>query len=674
EDTTADLFMSKTVRRTDSRGEVRFVDLRPGSHLVSSWVNSFEHVLLQPGADHLVDLVVAPQLRLRGRVIDTEGRGIPDAELWADDHDASGPALLARSDDDGNYQVVSGGLGVTFFARKPGYLASDAEAFALGDVEADFILEPALGRLRGVVRDAEGRAIEGATLIAETRWPAGTPKSAGNFGRDRLRWPIERSRQDGTFEFESLPAEMIRVHASKDGFGPCSVQVSASPDHFMTCEVTLGRGATLHGRVTDSELALLSNAEVFVHLPSPYPKRIARTDDLGEFHVHGLPVGTTSLLARHQTTFDGEYEIEIRTLDESLTLDVHLPITRPQRGIVTAEDGSAIPGVLVHAYQSSLGSTMTLSDPRGRFELRMSARAPTTVEVYESNQGELLTVLSLENVTRSDEDLRLVIPDMARATGAVHALVIRPEFYAKEPITVSLMNADGQLVRLVPVSLAGELRALGVQAGSYSLQTSGSGSPFHGDELGSFTLHAGQQLDLGTIRLAAPVIPELVARTTNGRRLEELTGRLHTVPDGEARSRLGLFRGGTTWEPPLAEGEYVFRIQDGDGYLGRDVPLSLRRGPPNRIEVELQSLQRARIALVAADGSELPKHLSFRVTSDRGVEAELTSKENRLELSLATGSHRVRVLDQWWSGEVTIHARAESEDILQCSLELRMSR
>ncbi|MGE3879859.1 MAG: hypothetical protein AB7I19_12415, partial [Planctomycetota bacterium] len=42
EDTTADLFMSKTVRRTDSRGEVRFVDLRPGSHLVSSWVNSFE--------------------------------------------------------------------------------------------------------------------------------------------------------------------------------------------------------------------------------------------------------------------------------------------------------------------------------------------------------------------------------------------------------------------------------------------------------------------------------------------------------------------------------------------------------------------------------------------------------------------------------------------------------
>lgn len=83
------------------------------------------------------------------------------------------------------------------------------------------------------------------------------------------------------------------------------------------------------------------------------------------------------------------------------------------------------------------------------------------------------------------------------------------------------------------------------------------------------TLAAGQTLELGTIRIPPPVIPELIARTTTGRVLSYLSGHLLRLTDRSAGFPAVLVRGQDNGGGrPLNEGYYVLVVNDGDGFVG----------------------------------------------------------------------------------------------------------
>jgi len=246
----------------------------------------------------------------------------------------------------------------------------------LADVRAGETAElavaiPAGVLVRGVVVDADGRAVEGADIRL----------GMGNREDGHL---VARSDADGRFTLRDV-REHATVGAQAEGHVPSALAVVRdSTAHVLDVTLVLGpAGAALAGRVLDARGEPVPGAEVLVGPPhgwplpgessqaieqGPPPRRVF-ADGLGAFAVRDLPPGRWPLAARHAGFSPWMGQCELRA-GVALDQDIVLPDAAVLAGVVRDGDGRPVPDAKVTCgTYAELDWLEARSAADGRYEL-----------------------------------------------------------------------------------------------------------------------------------------------------------------------------------------------------------------------------------------------------------------------------------------------------------------
>lgn len=554
---------------SDATGRARYASLELGSWVVVLEGMLWKSVSLEPGSDVEVTLTVPAITRVEGLVVDEIDAPLAGASVRILGAPGEESREVATSDTDGRFAFDSITLQVALTAHLDGFApAIPLHVFAAGAEPIPFRLQLAHadGEVRGVTVDSSGRPVAGARVVA-TR-------------RDKRRW---RETSDDLGRF--LLDDVLEGELTVDGFAPehgmVREELVVRTNDTRQLELRLGASPRFEGRVITEDRRPVADA--FICVSSDSLAWSLRSVADGSFLLPGLPPGQYAIdishirhppLSQELFTDDGSLEQEFVVLD-----------TPPLRGVVVDDLGAPLADLLV---ADSMWQDSTLTDADGAFALSMAERGhPISIR---SADCVMQPIVWVTDPGRKAGDLRVVVPGTAWPTAFVGASLTRPAGYEAERLCVALHEVEHNTpVLLRGVGRDGTLRLGPVPPGEYSLRTTGIRSRFDADELARFALAPHQHLELGVIPVPAPVVPELRARTSDGRVITELRGRFVARGDHREAIPVGLHEGHTTWQPPLRAGEYRLLVDQGEGYRGIEQLVSLRAGPPNVIELVLQA-------------------------------------------------------------------------------------
>ncbi len=318
-----------------------------------------------------------PEDELRGIVVDTADVPIPGATLtaWLQvDRQIAGLSEVYKSIESLAAQTVSDAAG-RFSLRLEPRIVYDLVAIQSGfarirlhSLYAGEDLRIVLGRaasISGLVTDAgDGMPLAGVEVMATQ----GTTQSRGD---ERL---YALSGADGEFRFENLPPNYFDLRFDLAGYARrYGTELTIVEGEQARADVTLDRGATLRGRVTDGDTHLpIPGAEVGLRLAS-HP---ARTDADGRYLLTGVPVGYSDSVFIRAVGY-GKYDFPLRDVPaEGLEQDFGLLRGRTALGRVVDQNGVPVSGArIVAASQKNAFDSwqtdrrLTQTDEAGLFTL-----------------------------------------------------------------------------------------------------------------------------------------------------------------------------------------------------------------------------------------------------------------------------------------------------------------
>lgn len=256
--------------------------------------------------------------RVRGRVVDTRGFPVPQAELTLAAAGRAGTTGRALSAADGTYDVWVLGAGpYELTARHPAFALRTMRLAALGDsvpVELD-----AGGTVLGEVRASTC----GGAAAAELRTSCG---------------PLRRTLTSGVgvLRFEHVCAGRVTLSVQAAGCvgGARSGSVSTARDtQLEVLELVAGGG--VEGRAVDGEGVVVPGATVHRAGEAEEGPGTARTDRQGSFVVEALPDGDVSVVASHPLLGTSRAEV-VRVLRGTRARGVELRFERALRGAEAA--------------------------------------------------------------------------------------------------------------------------------------------------------------------------------------------------------------------------------------------------------------------------------------------------------------------------------------------------
>jgi 5-hydroxyisourate hydrolase-like protein (transthyretin family) len=337
---------------TDAEGAFRVAGLAPGR-----WSVRIEPpdaaVILRDGIEvregrttSLGTLFVRPGLHVEGRVVDSAGEPLVDAEISVREAEGVPRQLrLARTDEDGRF--VAGGLP----DREVNLLIDGPEGHAsaaLNDIlPPERGLEIELmdsGTVCGVVMTDSGEVPAGVVLSA-TASVEGLLDVHSALVHTSTR---EVDAADGGFCIEDVyPADEVVVDARAPGYQTAEATVGVEPaGESEPVRLVLERGLRLHGTVVDGDGLGLREASVRTRRGA-----MVFTDAAGEFVLDGLQAGMNRLYAAHAEHAEAES-------------DVMLPLPADERFVIALSEGGTIEGsVTRHDGQPAEGIAISLSRP-----------------------------------------------------------------------------------------------------------------------------------------------------------------------------------------------------------------------------------------------------------------------------------------------------------------------
>lgn len=251
---------------------------------------------------------LAPLKRMKGRVLDPEGAGIPEAEIAV--HDGWSFGWLGSSDAAGRFVVeIPEQLSRPWLtARASGY-QEFRQPLNVGEEEEEELavpLVPALGVVGRLVSEA-GRGVRGKVVLAERR-------ATGFFLGDVAKWEFDSrfllgvvdTAEDGSFQLDEVPGDGLWIAASAPGFGTVwrRLPEAASGSRALMLDledIVLPREITLRGRVLDEDGTPVPAAAVrfgrshgpHLRVANTINQPIARADvgPAGDFRIGGLAAG-----------------------------------------------------------------------------------------------------------------------------------------------------------------------------------------------------------------------------------------------------------------------------------------------------------------------------------------------------------------------------------------------
>jgi large repetitive protein len=247
--------------------------LAPGYLLEKAVITRPQLVSRKPGT-----LALARAGRLRGKVVDPQGRPQAGAEVVAVSQGALGERAFSPSDPVADRAVTDpqGRFELPHVRPRQSYevRASRAGAFpaaqsaTVGDPAAQprdltLVLAPARAA-RGKVQDPAGRPIAGAEAAVR---PALRPGSSDDAEADETGMPPFQSDAQGVFSLPELPAAEVELSIRRKGYAPAVFPALRIPNGTGPADlgtITLRPGATLAGRVIDHRGQAVPGGEIFL--------------------------------------------------------------------------------------------------------------------------------------------------------------------------------------------------------------------------------------------------------------------------------------------------------------------------------------------------------------------------------------------------------------------------
>lgn len=268
----------------------------------------------------LLLLLLAPEVQaqgiVRGVLFDSlrTGEPIPNAIVTVE-----GRPERTRTDSRGRFRFTSLPVGSYTLRYQMPWLDSlalppitgRAEVFSLGNGSDVLLSTPSLstvqraicgttlpeeaGILRGEMRDAEGRPVEG--LFVGAVWAQASVARTGV--TNELIGTVDTTDQSGTFALCGVPTTTtFMVRAGNDDFGTGELVLDVAQYPVRYVELVAGRGVgtgSVAGRIVAGRERVLDNATVSIPGDT---ERGARVDEGGRFTIDGLPPRTTQLFVR----------------------------------------------------------------------------------------------------------------------------------------------------------------------------------------------------------------------------------------------------------------------------------------------------------------------------------------------------------------------------------------
>ncbi len=264
---------------TDPDGSFTILGLREGSYQLSAFVDKSAAEVQAKAGDRGVTIRLPAASRLRGRVVEGDGRPITRFEIDGEPYEAA----------DGRFDVPARSFrGHVFFrASAPGRVTvfEHAAMAENGDADAGDVVLGASRAVEGRVIDDLGNPIAGAVVSAGHRGEAAEPFSPQHAQDDG---PTV-SRADGRFRIEGLSPGPVSLQARRGALVAEETVYLTDADDLKGVELVLKSKGAIEGvvRGVDGKPA---QAQVGVRGAS------TQTDAQGRFRLDGLSPGPATLL------------------------------------------------------------------------------------------------------------------------------------------------------------------------------------------------------------------------------------------------------------------------------------------------------------------------------------------------------------------------------------------
>ncbi|MBL8899962.1 MAG: carboxypeptidase regulatory-like domain-containing protein [Planctomycetes bacterium] len=359
----------------DAEGRYEFLGVWPGRYRVSA--SHAEHLAgedrecaLAPGDEREVDLVLPRGAKVSGTVVNPAGQPEANAIVVA----VRGGEELQRMsvDERGRFALVGLAPGELDLIARVEDLGESAAlrglVLANGSEIGEIVLRLGEGAgLFGRVVDGRGAPIPGASILLHSALVSSAHVSA-------------ESAADGSYRVERALRGEHRLFVQAHGYLPFEME-GLMLDGLLRRDITLERGATLHGTIYGPDGEPLAGALIFLFHGDGEEQSSA--DEAGRFRFIGLHPGSLQVYVRAE-----DYSSSVRASrelalgEDVVGFDLRLVPSGVLRGIVRDAAGKPVAGIEVNGQTEPDGQgrreATTGSD--GRFELR--ALYPDHYRVY----------------------------------------------------------------------------------------------------------------------------------------------------------------------------------------------------------------------------------------------------------------------------------------------------
>lgn len=654
----------------DAHGTVRLADVPTGDVRVGLLRLPPRHLVLAPGEDARVELVVPGGVDVLGRVVDARGAPVAGAEVWLSEttdvervgrrHGAAQPiergAVVATTDDRGRFLLSSVRVDQHLGARKAGHAPSVLVRphGAPGDeCELELVLPGAEGRLRGRVLDPAGRPVTGARVCAGDPRAGSDVVLADGRGTHGPSVRTTTTDADGEFALDALTPGPTPLEVSRSGLAVHRSAREAGSGPAEPIEIRMQPTPRLAGRVLDERGRAVARATVIELGPGASAAQ-ARSGADGRYELAGLPVGPCRIAARAES---GTSEValalaagEVRALDLTLT-------ARPLfHGTVVDGRGRPLAGWEVAARPEGRHEeeeSIAVTGEDGAFRLGVAADV-LRVHVDAPGRWAEFPMLVRRALRSSASPVELRVVDARDTTGTLVGRVVDPEGLPVSAALVGIWHQREKIWRGARPDRDGRFEIARIPPGDITLDVNPDRFPWVG--LGEPSIEAGATLDVGTVRLApgGSLRGRLVGldEAVAARAEVWIEGAGTLLGDGAALRREG--RSFTTG--PLAAGRYTVRVA-GEALQSSFVECDVRAGSETEVTLALLSAEVRRVTLVVPEGV-LPSYaLAFEVLDGErpvwdGWTSVVAAGPIDLVVSAPPGRYALRVRERYEPGRV----------------------